>query len=135
MLGPSVKCPFGTLALAPPSTLRTVSKLMPYLFSTRRIQFDSHAGQRAAAHRHLADAGDLRQLLRHDGRSRVVHLAFGQHIRSQPDDEDRRIGGIDFAVAGIAGQIRRQIAARRIDGRFHVARGGVDIAVRDRTAA
>src|ERR1700743_2691646 len=33
MLGPSVKWPFGTLALAAPSALRTVSKLMPYLFN------------------------------------------------------------------------------------------------------
>ena len=45
------------------------------------------------------------------------------------DHEDRRIGGIHFTVVGIARQIRRQVSARRIDGRLHVSRGGIDIAV------
>jgi hypothetical protein len=39
------------------------------------------------------------------------------------------LGGIDLAVARIAGQIGGQISARGVDGRFHVARRGVDVAI------
>ena len=48
-----------------------------------------------------------------------------------------RIGasaGIDLAISGIARQIGGQLAARRVDRGLHVARGGVDVAVQDRTA-
>ena len=43
-----------------------------------------------------------------------------------------RIGasaGIHFAIGWIARQVRGQLAARRIDGGLHVARGGIDVAV------
>ena len=36
--------------------------------------------QRAASHLHLAHAADLRQLLRHDGGRRVVHLRLDPAI-------------------------------------------------------
>ena len=39
-----------------------------------------------------------------------------------------RIGGIDFAVGGIAGQIAGQVAAGGGDGCLHVARRRIDIA-------
>ena len=67
-----------------------------------RIQFDAHTGQRAAAHHDLAHAADLGKLLRHHGGCRVVHLSFGKHVRGQPDDEDGRIGRIDFPVGRVA---------------------------------
>ncbi len=98
-----------------------------------RIQFDADAGKRTASHGNLADTCDLRQLLRHDCRSRVIHLPFGEHFRSQPDNEDGRIRRIDLSVAGIGGQISRQVSPRRVDGRFHIARGRVDYRDSDRT--
>ena len=45
------------------------------------------------------------------------------------EDQDRRIGGIDLAVGGRGGQVFRQLAAGGVDGRLHVLRGGVDVAV------
>ena len=43
--------------------------------------------------------------------------------------QDRRVGGIDFAIGGLAGKIGGKLAARGVDGGLHVARGGVDVAV------
>ncbi len=45
------------------------------------------------------------------------------------EDHDRSIGRIDLAIAGIAGESRRQRAAGRVDRRLHVARRAVDVAV------
>ena len=93
------------------------------------IQLDADAGKRAPAHHHLPHALHLRQLLRHDGGGGVVHLALAQHVRGEREHEDGRIGRIHLAVGGIAGQVGRQVAAGGIDGRLHVARRRVDIAV------
>ena len=93
------------------------------------VQLDAHAGQRAAAHRHLSHAADLRQALRHDGGGRVVHVALIQHIGGEGEHEDGRIGRIHLAVGGIVGQVGGQIAAGGVDGGLHVARGGIDVAV------
>ena len=93
------------------------------------VQLDAHPGQRAAAHRHLSNARNLRQLLRHDGGRRVVHLALVEHVRSKRDHEDRRIGGVHLAIGRIARQVCRKIAARGVDRRLHVARRGVDVAI------
>ena len=40
-----------------------------------------------------------------------------------------RVGGVGLAVAGILRQVRRQLAARGVDGGLHVARGGIDVAI------
>ena len=44
-------------------------------------------------------------------------------------NHDRRVGGIDFAIRRIAGEIRRQIGARGIDRRLNVTGRAVDVAV------
>ena len=59
----------------------------------------------------------------------VVHLRLVVGVRRQRQDHDRRVGRIDLAVGRIARQVGRQLAAGRVDGGLHVARGGVDVAV------
>ena len=56
-------------------------------------------------------------------------LAAIEHVGGERDLKDLLLGGIHLAVAGITGQIGRQIAARRVDGRLHIARRGVDVAI------
>ena len=58
----------------------------------------------------LADAFDLRELLREDRRRGVVHLPLRHRVRRHRHDQHRRVGGIDLAVGRIAGQARRQRA-------------------------
>ena len=53
---------------------------MPYLFKRHRIQLDAHAWQRAALRVHLPYAFDLRELLRNDRGSGIVHLAAIEHV-------------------------------------------------------
>ncbi len=65
------------------------------------IELDSHAREGAAADGDLADTRDLGKLLGHDGGSGIIHLAFGEDLRSEPDDEDGGIGRIHFAVTGV----------------------------------
>ena len=73
---PSEKWPFGRVGVGAARTLRTCSRPMPYLFSSVGFSSMRTAGQRTSAHDHLAHAAHLRQLLRHDRRGRVVHLAL-----------------------------------------------------------
>ena len=93
------------------------------------FELDAHRRQCAAAELDLAHAADLRQLLLDDGIGRIVELRRGQRARGQRQDDDGRIGRIVLAVGGIIAQRARQIGARRLDRRFHVARGAVDVAV------
>ena len=64
-------------------------------------------------------------------RSWPPHRTSGavENVRGQRQNHDRRIGRVDLAIRRIARQVRRQLAARRIDGRLHVARRGIDIPV------
>ncbi len=92
------------------------------------VQLHPHRGQRAAAHEHLAHAVDLGQLLLEDRGGHVVELAGARGGRGQRQDHDRRVGGVHLAVGRVARQVRRQLPARRVDGRLHVAGGPVDVA-------
>ncbi|MGY3540200.1 hypothetical protein ACVIIY_004420 [Bradyrhizobium sp. USDA 4515] len=94
-----------------------------------RDQIDAHGRQRAAADHDLADALDLRQLLRQHRGGGVVEIAARQRIRRQRQDQDRRVGRVDLAVGRIAAQAGRQVGPRRIDRGLHVARRAVDVAV------
>ena len=90
----------------------------------------AHRGQRAAAHDHLpaprhlrrASAAGCSRPRRTSARGRACRGGEGQ-------DEDRRVGRVDLAVRGVVRQRRRQVAARGVDGRLHVAGGAVDVAV------
>ena len=68
-----------------------------------RVELDAHRGQRTAAHAHLPDALDLRELLRHDRRRGVVHLPLRHRVRRERQDHDRRVGRVHLAVRRIAG--------------------------------
>ncbi len=101
----------------------------PVFVERLRDQVDADGGQRTAAHHDLADALDLRQLLRqHRGRG-IVEIATRHRIRGQRQDQDRRVGRIDLAVGRIAAQAGRQIGPRRVDRGLHVTRRAVDVAI------
>ena len=94
-----------------------------------RIELDAHCRQRRATDNDLADAADLRQLLLKDIARRVVHLALRQRLRRHRQNQDRRVGGVHFAISGIGAQAGRQVGARRDDRGLDVARGAVDVAI------
>ncbi len=91
-------------------------------------QLDPHRRQRAAADLHVADALDLRQPLADDVRHRVVDLPRRQRLRGQRQDDHRRVGRIGLAVGRVRAQGRRQVDARGVDRRLHLARRAVDVA-------
>ena len=62
-----------------------------------RDQIDAHRRQRTAADDDLADAFDLRELLRQHGRCRVIDLAARHRVRGQCQDDDRGVRRIDLA--------------------------------------
>ncbi len=100
----------------------------PEFIERRRLEFDAHGGQRSAADADFADALDLRQLLRQHGGRGVIQFGRGQRIRRQRIDQDRRRGGVELAIAGIAAQRGRQVGARGVDRGLDVARGAIDVA-------
>ena len=123
------RVPFGRLALAPASAVRTSSRPMPYLSSALRIELDAHRRQRAAADVTWPTPSTCESFC-----ARIVDAAsyiwpLRQRVGGEREDHDRRVGRIDLAVGRVARQVRRQLAARRVDRRLHVARGAVDVAV------
>ena len=93
-----------------------------------RVQFHANRRLCRTADQHLADTSDLRQTLAHHVARGIVDLPARQGIGRQCQDQHRCIGRIDLAVCRVAAQAGRQIGARRIDRRLHVARGTVDVA-------
>ena len=55
--------------------------------------------------------------------------ASGSGLRGEREDQDRRVGRVDLAVVRAERQVGRQLAAGGVDGRLHVARRRVDVAV------
>ena len=95
----------------------------------RRIDLDAHARAASCRPRSPGRRPAPATASAHDRRGRVVHLARGQDVRGQRQDQDRRVGRIDLAIGRVARQVGGQIAAGGVDGGLHVARGGVDVAV------
>ena len=91
------------------------------------LQLDADRRQRSAADGDVADAGDLRHLLRQHRRGEVVHLAGRARLRGQRQDHDRRLRRVDLAVLRHARQGARQQRAAGVDGRLDLARGDVDV--------
>ncbi len=91
---------------------------------------DVHAdrGQGASTHENLSHAFHLRQFLLQDGGGGVVDVAGRDGVRGQGEHQNRRVGRIDLAPVGILRQRGGQLAAGGVDGRLHVAGGGVDVA-------
>ncbi len=94
-----------------------------------RVELHAHRGQRAAADEHLPHALHPRQALLDDARRRVVHLTRAHGVGGEGVDDDGRVRGVHLAIGRIHRQRRRQVGARRVDGRLHVARGAVDVPV------
>ena len=94
-----------------------------------RIQLSAHCRSRAAADKHLANSVYLREFLRQDGISGVIHFWESENVGSEGQDQNGRIGRINFPVRGIAGEIRRKLAAGGIDCRLHVAACSINVAI------
>ncbi len=94
-----------------------------------RIELDAHAGQGGAANHDLAYPFELREPLLENIAGQIIHLTARLRLRRQREDKDRRVGGIDLAIGRIGRQVGRQVGARRVDRRLHVARGTVDVAI------
>jgi hypothetical protein len=95
----------------------------------QRIQFGAYRRPRTARYGHLPDAGYLGNFLRQDRVCDVIHLRRCRRIRGQRQIHDVNFGGIHFAPNRIGRQVRGQFATRGIDGRLHVPRGCIHIAV------
>ena len=94
-----------------------------------RIDLDPHRRQRRAGDVDLADAGKLRQTLLKNVGGEVVKLSRRMGGRRHGDDHDRRVGRIDLMVGRVLAQAGRQVDARGVDRRLHVAGGAVDVAI------
>ncbi len=77
----------------------------------------------------LADALDLAKPLGDDRVAVIVNLGRGQSVGGHRQDHDRRVGGIDLAIGGRGGQVEGQVAGRGVDGRLHVARRAIHVAI------
>ncbi len=121
--------PFGRLGLAEFERRAHVLERDAVAGERERHELDAHRRQRGAAELHVADAFHLQQALLNDVRDGVVDLAGRARRRGERQDHHRRIGGIDLAIGRIRFQRRRQIRARGVDRRLHVARGAVDVAI------
>ena len=101
----------------------------PARLQLRRIDLDADGRLLLAADDDLGDAGDLRNLLRHDRVGKIVDGRERQRVRMGGQDEDRRIRRIDLAIGRRRGQRGRQLAAGGGDRGLHVLGGRVDVAV------
>ena len=125
----SESAPLGRSALAAPSAARTWSRPRPSLPSSSGLTSARDARPRTAAHGHLPDAWYLGNLLRQNGVSHVVELRSGGGIRSHRDTHDVNFGGVYLAPVRIRRQVRRQLPARRVNGRLYIPPGGVHVAI------
>src|SRR4029077_12082038 len=82
---------------------------------------------RAAADVHLPNTFNLKQPLLHNGGGRVVELTAAVDVRRERNDQDRRIGRINFSPGGILRKVRRKVRAGGITRRVYIARRAVDV--------
>ena len=94
----------------------------------QRIQVYTDGRQGAAADEDLPDAFEPRDLLLQDRGGDVVHPPLVHGLRSQSEDQDRRVRRVRLPVRGQARQVRRELTGRRGDRRLDVPRGAVDVA-------
>src|SRR5262249_7852332 len=66
-----------------------------------------------------ADARNLADLLRELGVGVVVDLDEGERVRTDGQNEDRRVGRVYLAIGGWRGQVLGQLSACGIDGRLN----------------
>ena len=101
----------------------------PVLVQHRGIDVHADRRQRTASDGDLPNAFNLRELLRQDGRCHVVHSRSIDQIGGQRQQQNRRVGRIDFAVERIGRKICRQLTSSGVDRGLHVAPGRIDVAV------
>src|SRR5208283_611644 len=119
----------GAVGILPAQHRGNVLQAEAIAVKLRRIHIHAHSRQRTTANRHLPDTLNLGKALLHDGGGGVVQSAAVVYRGGKRQDHDRRIGRIDFAISGIAGEIGGQVTARRIDCGLDVARGSVNVPV------
>ena len=93
------------------------------------IDLDANSRARAAPGEHLPDTFDLCQFLRQDGIGGVINQRGRNIVGGQREHQDRRVGWINLAIVWLAGHVRRELAASRVDGSLNVARCGVDVTI------
>ncbi len=94
-----------------------------------RIDLDADGRLLLAGDGDDADTGHAADLLRHDSVGEIVDRGPRQRVRGHRQQQDRRVGRVDLAVARRVGKVLRQLAGSRVDGGLHILGGGVDIAV------
>ena len=99
------------------------------LVEQHRIDFDSHGRRRRTVREHLAHSIHLRKLLRQNRVGRVIQTGHRNCVRSERQNQDGSVRGVDLAIGRIARQIGRKLAARGIDGRLHIASSGINVPV------
>ena len=121
-------CPFGRFAFAAFSAVRTVSSPIPSLFSSVGLTSTRTAG---CDDPHTKTCPTPWTCATFCARTEsAASYICGTVIVSEVNAI--RMGasaGFDLAIARIAGQVCGKLAASRIDGSLHIARGCIDIAV------
>src|SRR5262249_43509154 len=106
-----------------------VLELQAHRGELHRIDLYTHRRLLLAAHTHVSDAGQLRELLSDHGLGVIVDLGHRQYVRGHREDDDRVVSRVVLAVRGWRGQVLRQLPTGGVDGRLDVARRGIDVAV------
>ena len=91
-----------------------------------RVGLDADRRTLAAGDAHQADAGKLRQLLRHARVDEVVHLRQRHGLRRDRQREHRRVGGVDLVVDRRLRQVVRQQVVGRVHRGLHFLLGHVE---------
>src|SRR5438034_4327057 len=93
------------------------------------IDLDANSRARAAPGEHLPDTFDLCQFLRKDGIGGVINQRGRNIVGGQREHQDRRVGWINLAIVGLAGHVRRELAADRKSTRLNSSHTVISYAV------
>ncbi len=104
-------------------------EVKPLRGKLRRIDLDPDGRVLLAADADESDAGHLREFLRKDAVGVIADFGKWKRIRSQRDEQDRRIGRVGLPIDRRIEQIGRQLPHRRVNRRLNVSGGRVDSAV------
>ena len=94
-----------------------------------RIELHPHRVRLRTKNTHLRHAIDHGDLLRQHRLAVVIHGRKRQSGRRQREKQNGRIGGIHLVVARRRGHVRRQLSLRLGDGRLHVLRRRINVAL------
>ena len=120
----AVKAAFGRTHVGLCNARTHVGQRKPMRGERLRVGLHAHRRTLAAGNRHQPDAGNLRQLLRQARVGKVMQTGQRQFMGGERQTDDRRICRVHLVVDRRGGQIRRQQAVCRVDGRLHALLGG-----------